>query len=96
MEESMPESWVGRHVGISVLSDMGELIDPQKGFFRPSGYPEPLTCLAQSCVRARHPDRGPSRGYRRRTCQFLPLVIGGEYCASGRIRGRLPNIYPAL
>jgi hypothetical protein len=33
MEESIPESWVGRHVGISVLSEVGELIDPQKGFF---------------------------------------------------------------
>lgn len=33
MEESIPESWVGRHVGISVLSDMGELIDPREGVF---------------------------------------------------------------
>jgi hypothetical protein len=33
MEESIPESWVGRHVGISVLSEVGEMIDPQKGSF---------------------------------------------------------------
>jgi hypothetical protein len=33
MEESIPESWVGRHVGISVLSEVGELIDLRKGFF---------------------------------------------------------------
>jgi hypothetical protein len=33
MEESIPESWVGRHVGISVLSEVGELIDPGEGFF---------------------------------------------------------------
>ncbi len=33
MEESIPESWVGRHVSISVLSDMGELIDPREGVF---------------------------------------------------------------
>jgi hypothetical protein len=33
MEESIPESWVGRHVCISVLSEVGELINPQKEFF---------------------------------------------------------------
>lgn len=33
MEESIPESWAGRHVGISVLSEVGELINPQKEFF---------------------------------------------------------------
>jgi hypothetical protein len=33
MEESIPESWVGKHVGISVLSEVGELIDLQKEFY---------------------------------------------------------------
>jgi hypothetical protein len=33
MEESIPESWAGRHVYISVLSEVGELINPQKEFF---------------------------------------------------------------
>lgn len=33
MEENIPESWVGRHVGISVLSGVGELIDAREEFY---------------------------------------------------------------